>query len=257
MALATLLSRDAAVYALVACRLAGFVVTSPFPGSNVSATQRVGLVVVLSWVAFGFAPADGAPSVGVPLVGQGACEVGCGLIIGMAFRFVFSAADVLGGVLGQTTGLGSASVLNPTFDVPETAIERIVTLVAMLIALGVGAHRIALASLLSSFRVIPVGRTMALDASLLPCLDLGIDAFCVGVRLATPVLAVALLTHVTLALIARAAPALQIFNVGFAILFASTIATLLAGIDDVAAGLGSQFGRLAAAIDVSLAGMRP
>jgi flagellar biosynthetic protein FliR len=91
----------------------------------------------------------------------------------------------------------------------------------------------------------------------LPCLDLGIDAFCVGVRLATPVLAVALLTHVTLALIARAAPALQIFNVGFAILFASTIATLLAGIDDVAAGLGSQFGRLAAAIDVSLAGMRP
>jgi flagellar biosynthetic protein FliR len=257
MSLTSVLLANASLFALVASRIGGFVVVSPFPGQNVGKRQRVGLVVVLAWVACAFAPAEGAPrSLGLDLVGSALLEVIWGVLIGVAFRLMFAAAEVLGEVLGLVTGLGTPSVLNPTLDAAETPIARVVGLVAMLIALAMGVHRVALAGLLESFRAIPVGTAAALDTPLLRWVELGIDAFVVGVRLATPIMAIGLLVHVALAMISRAAPSLQIFTVGFAILFVSTLATLLTCFDDIAAGLASHFAQLASVLDEALTATR-
>lgn len=256
-ALARLLWVDASVFALVASRIAGFVVASPFPGRNVGATQRIGLVVVLTWLCCAIAPPGaGAGPLDMALAGRALLEVGCGVVVGMVFQFTFTAADVLGGVLSQASGLASATVLNPTLEAPETAIERVVSLGALALALGMGVHRVALAALLGSFRALPVASPLALQAPAYACAELAVQAFALGVRLATPVLAVALLVQVALALISRAAPTLQIFSVGFAILFASALLTLLASLDDIGAGLGSHFGGLASFLDTTLTAMR-
>jgi flagellar biosynthetic protein FliR len=252
-----LIVENAALFALAASRIAGFVVVSPFPGQNVSRSQRVTLVVVLAWVAMSFAPSAAAPrELNLELVGRAALELGCGITVGVAFRFVFAAAEVLGGVLGQMTGLSSPSVLNPTIDAPETAVGRIVGLCAMLVALAAGVHRVALSGLLESFRALPIGTAAVLDAPLLRFVDLGIDAFVVGVRLATPVVGVALLVQLALAMVSRAAPSVQIFSVGFGVLFTSSIVGLLASLDDMAAGLTAHFASLAPFIDEALAATR-
>jgi flagellar biosynthetic protein FliR len=256
MALSRLIMANAALFALVATRIAGFVVVSPFPGQNVSRTQRAGLVVVLAWVATSFAPALGAPQeFDLELAARAALELGCGLIVGIAFRLVFAAAEVLGSVLGQMTGLGAPSILNPTLDAVETPVARVVGLCAMLVALAAGVHRVAIGGLLESFRVLPVGTASPLDAPILRFVDLGIDAFVVGVRLSTPVVAVALLVQLALALISRAAPSVQIFSVGFGVLFTSGIVSLLASFDDMAAGLAAHFGSLLLFIDEAVVSM--
>jgi flagellar biosynthetic protein FliR len=255
--LAGLLWVNASVFALVASRIAGFVVASPFPGRNVGVKQRVGLVVVLTWVCCASAPpGPAAGALDLALAGRAALEVACGIVIGMVFQFTFAAAEVLGGAMSQATGLSTATVLNPTLDAPETAVERIISLTAMALALGMGAHRVALAALLGSFRAIPVASPLALDAPIFACAELGTQAFTLGVRLATPVLAVALLVQIALALISRAAPTLQIFSVGFTILFSSTILTVLASLDDVGVGLGSHFDHLASVLDVAITAMK-
>jgi flagellar biosynthetic protein FliR len=256
MALTRLLLTNAALFALSASRIAGFVVVSPFPGKNVGVTQRIGLVVVLAWIVCAFARAPDGTHLGIELAWSAIPELGCGLLIGMAFHFVFAGADVVGGVVGQMTGLGTPSVLNPTLDAPETAIARILSLTAMLVALSTGLHRVALAGLLESFRAIPLGSVMALDAPAMRYVDLAVASFVVGVRLAMPVVAVALVVHVALAMISRAAPSLQIFSVGFAVLFAATGATLLASIGDIFQGLADHFGHLASAIDHVLTDLR-
>jgi len=258
MTLGGFLLENASVFGLTASRIAGFVVVSPFPGRNVGVTQRVALVVVLSWIACAFAPATGAPlNLDLRLLGCAVMEVACGAIVGVAFRFVFASAEILGGVVAHASGVASASVLNPTLEVTETPFERILGLGGMLVALSVGAHRVALSGLLGSFRAIPVGSAVAMDLPLLPCVELASQAFVVGVRLATPVVAIALLVQVTLALISRAAPSLQIFSVGFAVLFVSTVAGLIACLDDVGSGLSAHFGILGSAIDAALTAMRP
>jgi flagellar biosynthetic protein FliR len=258
MSFSRLIMANAALFALAASRIAGFVVVSPFPGRNVGKTQRVSLVVVLSWIAMTFAPSQAAPKeLDVELLGRAGLELGCGVLVGIAFHFVFAAAEVLGGVLGQMTGLASPSVLNPTLDAPETAMGRVVGLCAMLVALAAGVHRVAIGGLLESFRALPVGTAAVLQAPILRFVDLGIDAFVVGVRLSTPVVAVALLVQLALALVSRAAPSVQIFSVGFAVIFTSGIVTLLSCFDDMAAGLAAHFSALSSVIDEALSAMQP
>ncbi len=252
-----LVMTNASLFALVGSRVTGFIVISPFPGQNVASTQRISLVLAVTFLATTFAPSTSAPrQLDLTLAGLAAIEVVCGLLVGAAFRFVFAAAEVLGSVLGQLTGLASPSVLNPTIDASDTVLGRIVSLGAMLVALSVGVHRVALGAVLESFRALPVGTAMAIDAPLLHFVELGIDSFVVGVRLATPVVGVTMLVQLILAMISRAAPSLQIFSVGFAVLFVTGLVTILTTLDDMAAGLAAHFGSLAAVIDVALTALR-
>jgi flagellar biosynthetic protein FliR len=248
----------AALFALVASRIIGFVVVSPFPGQHVGRTQRASLVVALAWIVSSFAPGPPAHAeLDLALAGHAAIELGCGLVMGIAFHLVFAAADVLGGLLGPATGLSTPSVLNPALGAPETVVGRAIGLCAMLVVLAAGVHRVALSALLESFRALPVGSVAVLQAPMLRLVDLGVDAFVVGVRLATPVVSVGLLVQLALALVSRAAPSLQIFSVGLGLLFVAAIVTLLTCIDDLVAGLAAHFGTLAAFLDETVGEMHP
>jgi flagellar biosynthesis protein FliR len=248
---------NAAAFGLVGSRVTGFVVVSPFPGQNVSATQRATVVVAVAWAASAYAPVVGVGTqFDLALAARAALEVACGLVIGVAFRVVFSVAEVVGTVLSHATGLSSPSVLNPTIESSDSILDRIVTLLALLVALAAGMHRVALGALLESFRALPVGLVVSLDAPMLPLVDVAVDAFVAGVRLGIPVVAVALLVQLSLALISRAAPSLQIFSIGFALLFTTGIGTFMAGLDDFISGLVASFSRLAPALDSALTAMR-
>ena len=85
-------------------------------------------------------------------------------------------------------------------------------LMSMLLALTVGAHRVVLSYLIESLRVLPVGSNIDLAGALPLFISLSANALLVGVRLALPIVAVSLVLQLTLAMIARAAPSLQIFS---------------------------------------------
>jgi flagellar biosynthesis protein FliR len=255
--LARLAMGNATLFALVSSRIVGFVAVSPFPGQNVGRTQRVGLVVVLSWVATSFAAGQSAPrELDLTLAGPAVIELSCGIVVGMGFRLVFAAAEVLASLLGHSTGLATPSVLNPTMEAPETVVARVIGLGAMLAALAAGVHRIAIAGLLESFHALPVGTFAIVDAPLPRLVDLSIDAFVLGVRLSTPIVAVALLVQLALALVSRAAPSLQIFNVGLTVLLGTGVLSILACLDDMFAGVLLHFSSLATFIDEAVFSMR-
>jgi len=246
---------QAIAWGLVACRIGGFVVVSPFPGAFVGASQRVGLVFGLSWVTSLFSASTHAPhDVGLAFFGAAALEMLCGVAIGLAFRLVFAAADMAGQFLSQAIGLASASVLNPTIEAQDTIVARIVTLLALVLALGAGVHRVALAYLLASFRVLPVGSATFSSESAMVFVDLAIASFTVGLQLAMPVIGVALVVQVGLAMTARAAPSLQIFSVGFTVLLLTGMVLLLACLRDIGAGLLLHFESLSGWLDLLFLG---
>jgi flagellar biosynthetic protein FliR len=254
--LEALLLSSSVGFALVVSRLAGFVLTSPFPGAHVSRSQRVGLVAVLSWLASGFAPTAAVPrGLGLGLFFHVAIEVGVGLAIGVSFRMLFFAGEVLGQVISQAIGLSSPSVLNPTIETEDAIMARLVTIVAMLLVLAVGAHRIALAYLLESFRALPVGSELGSTDLALRLVDLTIASFAEGVRIGLPIVGVALVVQLALAMIARAAPALQIFSVGLSVLLATGFATLFVSFRDLATTLIAYDGSLPARLDEVLGAM--
>ncbi len=235
----------AIAFVLVSARFGGFVLVSPFPGDRVPTAQRVGLVTILTlFTASILPPPTGPHALDLSLVPLAASEVACGLLVGIAFRFAIAAAEVLGGALAQATGLGTPSILNPSAGTQETALATFSTLLAILVAISAGIHRTVLAYLLESFRALPVGTPLAFTGTVPLYVELAGQAMSVGVRLAMPVVAVSLVTQVVLALVARAAPSLQIFSIGFTILIGSGIAVLMASLRDVGAGLLRHLGGL-------------
>lgn len=253
-----MLLREAGGFALVVSRIGGFVVASPFPGANVSKTQRVGLVCVLGWVALPTANFANVPiTFGAALAVTSMLEIACGVAIGLVFRFMIAAADVAGSAIAQSSGLNSATVLNPGMAAPETAMARVIALFSMLLALGAGVHRIVLSYLLESFRALPVGSRIVVSASLPLFSSLAGESLRIGVRLALPVIAVSLVIQLTLAMIARAAPSLQIFNVGLAVLVLTTLVILVDGVREVGSGMSGYLATMGSHLDAlfsSLAG---
>ena len=240
-------------FCLLVARIAGFVVASPFPGANVSHTQRVGLTLVLALLAMSFAPVGRARlALDLTLAIPTAAELGVGLVIGGTVRLLYFASEALGQSVSQASGLAMASVLNPAIAGQDIALSRGITLFAELLALSAGVHRTAIAYLLHSFRVLPLGGTAAFPSSLPVLVSLVAKSTLVGFQLSMPVVGVCLVVHLGLAMIARAAPALQILHVGQAMTLAAGFLTLLAVLPDLSLGLGAYNSSLASLLDAVL-----
>ncbi len=228
----------AAAGALVISRLAGFVVLSPFPGKWVLPRFRAALVIALALplsVSMPMPEAQLGFDLGLGLLG--CADFMVGLLIGAAFRFVLAAAEFMAGMISQASWLSAPISINPETGGQSQVLAQVAMLLAMLLALSAGVHRVVIAYLLESFHALPVGTVTAIPETLPAYIDLAGRSFDVGMRLAVPVFAVSLAVQSALALVSRVAPSLQIFNVGFAVLVASGLVTLGASLPAIAAGM--------------------
>ena len=238
-------------FAFVLSRMAAFVAVSPVPGSWVPARVRVGLALLLALSAMPVVPASRVP-LGPALVAPLFGEVVVGVAVGLVFRIVLAAADLLGAQAAQAMGLTFAAVYDPTQASTVDPLTRLVTLLATVLALRVGAHRVVLGGLLASVQAVPVGAAPNAAAMGPELLDLLAGSVACGLGLALPVVAVCLAVQLAVALVSRAAPSLQIFSVGLAVTLGGGLVVLLAGAEDALAGLAAQLGTLASAIERTL-----
>jgi flagellar biosynthesis protein FliR len=234
--LAELAIREALCFSLMFSRTTGFVLTTPFPSPDTPRTAKVGLSLGLAF--FATMTLETRPtglvldaSLALPI----AAELGLGLSIGFVCRIVLSAAEAAGELIGQLSGLGSASLFNPLLGHQDSVLSRIFSLLAMLLFLSSGSHRVVLAYLLESFRAVPLGSSFSPADVVSLILDTVVAAIAIGVRIAMPVVAVALVMQVGLAIMARMAPSLQVFNIGFPLLIAASLLTLSLSLRDMSA----------------------
>lgn len=240
---------------LAASRAAGFVVTSPFPGEHVGATARVALVVAIGLIAPGVTALHPAPTVDLPLIGWAFAEVVCGAVIGLGFRLALVSADLVGELASHATGLSTPSVLNPASGASETPIARVITLLALALVVASGAHRVALAHLLASFVALPPGTAFSATASAPVAIGAFVDAIATGARLGAPLAAVSLVAQGALAILARAAPSLQIFSIGFAVIVLTGFGALAAALPDLSGALLASFSRVPVTLDEMVSAM--
>jgi flagellar biosynthesis protein FliR len=183
------------------------------------------------------------------LMGLVPAELGIGLIIGFTVRITYAAAEILGVSFAQSTGLTMGAVYDPNLGSEDPVVARIMTLFAMLLFLALGSHRVAIGYALESFRALPIGQGADIGAvapTFVTYLSQAMDA---GVRLSLPVMAVALAIQVTLALVARASPSLQIFSIGMGVTVAAGLLAILGSLNDISAGLGADLQKQAPRIE--------
>jgi len=233
-ALDQLLEGRVLVFLCVLTRVSGLIVTAPGPWTVAPTRVRAALVSLLALIAtispLGHTTELSERPITVALaVLSEAC---IGVCMGATVRLVVAGAEIAAELVAPQLGLGVAQLFDPHMHTSETPIGGIFRHLAILLGVLVGLHRQLLGALFGSFQAMPPGTLVNPGRVGGAILALTTQSVETGVRIALPTVAVLFMVQVALAFIARAAPALQIFSVGFAVTLGVGLLVLVLSLPD-------------------------
>ena len=232
----TSLEGRALVFLCVLARISGLVVVAPGPWTVAPLRVRAAFTVLLAFVATLSPLARGIELSEKPLTVALAItsDFAVGACMGMTVRLVVAVSEVAGEFIAPQLGIGVAQLFDPHQHTSETPIGAVFRHLALLVAVLVGLHRQVLAALLGSFHVLPPGELVDPGRAGGAILALTTQSVEAGIRIALPTVAVLFMVQIALAFIARAAPALQIFSVGFAVTLGVGLLVIVVSLPDSA-----------------------
>jgi flagellar biosynthetic protein FliR len=148
-----------------------------------------------------------------------------GTLAGFAANLTFGAVQIAGETMGIGSGFGSGRVFNPAMGESGSVFDQFFVMVAVLLFLVIDAHHIFLVALQRTFTILPLDAALPVGA-LDTMLRLTAQLIAAGVEMALPVLAALLLTDLTLGLLARVAPQVQVFFLGLPLKVGVSLAAL-------------------------------
>ncbi|HEV7367609.1 flagellar biosynthetic protein FliR [Arenibaculum sp.] len=215
--LAILLSLEAYRVFLVFVRAGAAVMFLPgFGEMTVPMRIRLGAAAVLALALAQAVPGLPAavPAEGGELVRQIAGELVAGSFLGLGARLFLSALQVTGSVIGQAAGLSNPFAVAGTGFEGGSVISGTLVIAGIAVIFAADLHYLMLGALLRSYGPMPVAAGLDTGALAQDFSVLVAATFRLGVGLAAPFLAFAMLFNVALGLVNRAMPALPVFFVG-------------------------------------------
>ncbi|HVU05598.1 MAG TPA: flagellar biosynthetic protein FliR [Polyangiaceae bacterium] len=217
-ALDLLLQRELATLSLEVTRISGALVVAPLSWAVAPLRARGALVMLLAFVVHGQAFVSTEMAERPELVAMAIpMEFLVGVALGFVVRLVVATAEIAADVIAPQMGLGAAHLFDPTTRATQTPIGSLLRNFGIVLALLAGLHRVLVGGLLASFRALPPGAAIDSTRVTSALVEICNESLVAGVRIAMPVIAVLLLTQVALAFVSRAAPAMQVFSIGFAV----------------------------------------
>lgn len=216
--LTTWLTHEAAVFGLEMVRIAGLLVAGPLAWTFLPTMGRAGLVFALAVLVHQPTEAlDLHALTPLRFLLSALVELAIGAAIGFVARLVLAVGEVAADAIAPIMGLGAAQMFDPTLGGQGTILTHLLRYFGIWAALCVGLHHLLLGALFKSFSSIPTGTLLNPGVLGIPLISMTAGVLESGVKLALPFIAVLFIVQVCLAFIARAAPAMQIFSIGFAV----------------------------------------
>jgi len=135
-------------------------------------------------------------------------------MLALIAHLAFGAVQFAGQVISYQMGLAIANVFDPSSSAQIAVIGQFAVSVAMLVWLASGADQVLLRALSDSFYLIPIGGEWSFQGW--EALNSATSAmFIIALRLTAPILLLLLFLYISLGLLARAVPQIQVFFVSF------------------------------------------
>ena len=247
------------LFLLVMVRFSGLMVSAPVLGSsNVPVAAKIGLSFFGAMLITPTLPMleTGIPGEALSFAVLAIGEFIIGLLIGFVVGLVFAAVQVGGQIMDLQTGFGMMNVFNPALETQFPIFGFFLFILAVLYMLVMNLHHIMIVALAHTFEVIPIGGFMAQPALLWEVSRWGDAMFVDGLIIAAPVAAAMMLAYVTMGLIGRVIPQIQLFVVGFPITIATGLAVTALSISIyLHVILGGMFDRTFERVDLLIRGM--
>lgn len=204
------------IFILVFTRIMAMIIPVPVLGGNaIPAQVRIGLGIILSAVLIPWQPlGPGVKELDIFAFAAAIFqELVIGLLAGFAATLTFGALQIAGETMGLSSGFGAGNILNPAVGISGSALDQLFIMVGMLLFVVMDGHHYFLMAVQKTFAQIPVNTPIPFtDAGIL--IRMTAEMIAAGVQLALPVIGALLLADITMGLLARVAPQIQIFFLG-------------------------------------------
>ena len=248
----SLLRAEAGTFALETVRIAGVVIAAPLAWVSAPLRVRTALVLMRAFAAHAEGGGSLTPRPWEQMAFCAGSEFMLGLGIGFVVRLFVAVAEMAADYIAPMMGIGAAQLFDPQTKSMQNVLSTVLRNFAILLALIAGLHRVVLAGVMASFKVVPVG-TLSNPALETPViLAMTTEALATGVRIAIPFIAILFMTQVALAFISRAAPAMQIFSIGFAVTMATGALVMVLVLPDLGVELLAEVQRSGGKIETLL-----
>lgn len=218
---------SAVLLALV--RVSGMVVFAPFFSSTALPVRAKAIFVGLS--AFLVGPLVATLPKARAEIGFSAVigELGVGLVYGLILALLNEMLLFAGEIAGLQLSFSAVNLLDPTSSIQTSLMSDLFQLMGTLVVIAAGLDRILLASLVRSFRAVPLGSYVLLPVTSSAIVHAAGGIFLAAVELAAPMLAATMLVEIAVALLSRLSPQLPVMSltvplktlVGFTVLSGS------------------------------------
>ena len=200
-------------------RAGAFLLSAPFFGSRMLPLQ---VRIVLSFSLGAFVISHIAPPsidvltsfMAIPLVIQ---ELAIGLTVGLTFTIIFATAGLAGEKIASSSGLSFSMQVDPSGSGQTPVVSQILSLFCLVIFFSINGHLHAVALILESYKVVPVGAPLLWAVMIQSGIDAGGLMFSFAASIMLPIVAVLFVINLAIGIMTKSAPQLNLFSFGFPI----------------------------------------
>lgn len=219
-ALFTLNAPAIASFLLTLIRISLLMFLLPFyGGQNIPNTVKAALCIMMTmavWPHLSFAGTFfPAHPFAIALLVLG--EVLVGIMLSLYVFFIFAGVQTAGQLMGFQMGFTMMQLADPLSGGQMPGIANLLYMVALVVFLTLDGHLYLLQALTSSFAIMPPGGFVARPELLSEIISMSSQMFVLAVRVAGPIMAAIFLIELALALMARAAPQMNLLIIGMPI----------------------------------------
>ncbi|MBU5591065.1 fused FliR family export protein/FlhB family type III secretion system protein [Clostridium sp. MSJ-4] len=144
-------------------------------------------------------------------------EIMSGIVLGFITGMSFSAIRMAGNLMDMQIGLSMLSMFDPNTKSNSTLLERLMYWMSLLILFILDGHHMIIWSFLDSFKAVSLGKSLITQESSMQIIHSIIQYFWIGLKIALPIIMIIIITELTLGLVARTVPQLNIMILGLPI----------------------------------------
>jgi flagellar biosynthetic protein FliR len=230
-------------YLLAMVRAAAWVfVCPPFGNRTVPTTVKVGLAAALALVVGPRLAEQAVPLEAGPLLTAAVLQVAAGLALGFLGVLLFATFSFAGGLIDLVSGYSVAQLFDPGNSAPVSIFGQFYGVLATTLLFAIDGHLLLVRGFLTSFTAAPLTHLSIDTMAELLTGDIALF-FVAALEIAAPLLAALFLAEAALGLLSRAAPQMNVFQLGLPvkILVTLTLAGLAIPIlPDAVSGMANQ-----------------
>jgi flagellar biosynthetic protein FliR/FlhB len=196
-----------------------FLVTPVFFPNGTPGTFKVGLSLIMSYILITGVDYSHINTINniLPFFLNCVNEAVAGLTLGFITNLCFMSVRMAGSIIDIQMGFSMMTMFDPTSNGNVTLLENLLYWFSIVIFFIVDGHHMLIKALMESFKVIKLGNFLLSQNSINLIISAFIEYFGIALKIAIPIVLIIFITDLTMGLIARTVPQLNIMILGLPI----------------------------------------